>query len=138
MSNLPKNKDASRVSYNITDIPQLRHISKSVERSIQDVRKGMEGKRLVYPTKWARLNKNLMGGLQPQKMYVVAGRPGVGKSAFSNQLIFDVLDSNTDKEVIVFIGALRCRVNNRYCVLVVKIPRCRQLSYFLLRTNYLI
>ena len=101
MSNLPKNKDASRVSYNITDIPQLRHISKSVERSIQDVRKGMEGKRLVYPTKWARLNKNLMGGLQPQKMYVVAGRPGVGKSAFSNQLIFDVLDSNTDKEVIV-------------------------------------
>ena len=42
-----------------------------------------------------------MGGLQPQKMYVVAGRPGVGKSAFSNQLIFDVLDRNTDKEVIV-------------------------------------
>ena len=52
MSNLPKNKDVSHVNYNITGIPQLRHISKSVERSIRDVRKGMEGNRLVYPTKW--------------------------------------------------------------------------------------
>ena len=99
MTNLPK--DASRVSYNITDIPQLRHISKSVDRSIMDVRKGMEGNRLVYPTNWARLNKNLMGGLQPGKMYVVAGRPGVGKSAFSNQLIFDLLDRNAGKNMVV-------------------------------------
>ena len=34
-------------------------------------------------------------------MYVVAGRPGVGKSAFSNQLIFDTLDVNINKRVIV-------------------------------------
>ena len=85
----------------ITDIPQLRHISKSVERSIMDVQKGIRGNRLVYPTNWARLNKNLMGGLQPGKMYVIAGRPGVGKSAFSNQLIFDLLDKNRGKNVVV-------------------------------------
>ena len=34
-------------------------------------------------------------------MYVIAGRPGVGKSAFSNQLIFDVLDNNKDKNIVV-------------------------------------
>jgi replicative DNA helicase len=34
-------------------------------------------------------------------MYVIAGRPGVGKSAFSNQLIFDVLDVNKDKKLLV-------------------------------------
>ena len=45
--------------------------------------------------------KNLLGGLQPGKLYVIAGRPGVGKSAFSNQLVFDVLDQNTDKQIIV-------------------------------------
>jgi|TARA_R110000868_G_scaffold42596_2_gene143864 replicative DNA helicase len=39
-----------------------------------------------------------MGGLQPGKMYVIAGRPGVGKSAFSNQLIFDILDVNKKKQ----------------------------------------
>jgi replicative DNA helicase len=34
-------------------------------------------------------------------MYVIAGRPGVGKSAFSNQLIFDVLEEKKLGEVIV-------------------------------------
>lgn len=82
-------------------LPQLRHISKEVERSIQHVSDGMNGRRNVLPTKWDRLNKNLMGGLQPGKMYVIAGRPGVGKSAFSNQLIFDLLDKNAQKEIIV-------------------------------------
>tara|TARA_R110002012_G_scaffold205732_1_gene375525 strand:+ start:987 stop:1829 length:843 start_codon:yes stop_codon:yes gene_type:complete len=61
----------------------------------------MDGRRKVYPSAWNKLNRNLMGGLQPGKMYVIAGRPGVGKSAFSNQLIFDVLDSNKGKKVIV-------------------------------------
>tara|TARA_R110000751_G_scaffold112495_4_gene211366 strand:- start:6034 stop:6882 length:849 start_codon:yes stop_codon:yes gene_type:complete len=61
----------------------------------------MLGKRNVLPTKWDRLNKNLMGGLQPGKMYVIAGRPGVGKSAFSNQLIFDLLDKNVHKDIVV-------------------------------------
>mgnify|MGYP000574605471 CR=1 FL=1 len=52
----------------------------------------MLGNRPVFPTKWKRLNRNLLGGLQPGKMYVIAGRAGVGKSAFSNQLIFDLLE----------------------------------------------
>ena len=77
-----------------SNLPKLQHISKTVDKSIKDVKDGMLGKRRVYPTAWPRLNKNLMGGLQPGKMYVIAGRPGVGKSAFSNQLIFDVLDVN--------------------------------------------
>jgi replicative DNA helicase len=84
-----------------SNLPILRHISKEVERSIQHVRDGMLGKRNVLPTKWKRLNKNLMGGLQPGKMYVIAGRPGVGKSAFSNQLIFDLLDENAQKDMMV-------------------------------------
>ena len=82
-----------------TDIKALKHISTSVDKSISEVRTGMYGNRRVFPTKWPRLNKNLMGGLQRGKMYVVAGRPGVGKSAFSNQMIFDILDSNEEKVV---------------------------------------
>ena len=60
----------------------------------------MEGNREIYPTKWKRLNRNLLGGLQRGKMYVIAGRPGVGKSAFSNQLVFDLLDVNVGKNII--------------------------------------
>ena len=80
----------------------LKPISKSVDRSIENVKQARSGNRRVYSTSWPRLNRNLMGGLQPGKMYVIAGRPGVGKSAFSNQLIFDVLDKNSHRNVIVF------------------------------------
>ena len=79
----------------------FKSINKAISASLYQVRDGMQGKRRVYPTKWKRLNKNLLGGLQPGKMYVIAGRPGVGKSAFSNQLIFDLLDNNKNKKLLV-------------------------------------
>ena len=79
----------------------FKSINKAISASLHQVTDGMKGQRIVYPTKWPRLNKNLLGGLQPGKMYVIAGRPGVGKSAFSNQLIFDLLDKNKFKKLLV-------------------------------------
>ena len=79
----------------------FKSIKQSVSTSLTEIRTGMYGKRRVYPTAWERLNTNLLGGLQPGKMYVIAGRPGVGKSAFSNQLIFDLLDKNKEKPLTV-------------------------------------
>jgi len=79
----------------------FKSIKSAVLTSLNHIKTGMMGNRNVYPTKWKRLNRNLLGGLQPGKMYVVAGRPGVGKSAFSNQLIFDMLDASPTKQVIV-------------------------------------
>ena len=79
----------------------FKSINKSISASLYQVESGIKGQRLVYPSKWARLNRNLLGGLQPGKMYVIAGRPGVGKSAFSNQLIFDLLDNNKGKKLLV-------------------------------------
>ena len=76
-------------------------IDKAVNQSIVIVKDAMNGLRDVLPTKWPRLNKNLLGGLQKGKLYVIAGRPGVGKSAFSNQLVFDVLDKNPDKKIVI-------------------------------------
>tara|TARA_R110002074_G_scaffold112987_3_gene241491 strand:+ start:1797 stop:2747 length:951 start_codon:yes stop_codon:yes gene_type:complete len=79
----------------------FKSINKAISASLHQVVNGMTGRRLVFPTKWPRLNKNLLGGLQPGKMYVIAGRPGVGKSAFSNQLIFDLLDVNDSGKLLV-------------------------------------
>jgi len=79
----------------------FKSINKAISASLHQVVNGMTGKRLVFPTKWPRLNKNLLGGLQPGKMYVIAGRPGVGKSAFSNQLIFDLLDANDKNKLMI-------------------------------------
>jgi replicative DNA helicase len=101
MDNQHNPQVASHASYDLTGIKELKHISQDVNKSIAEVKTAMYGNRRVYPTRWPRLNRNLMGGLQPGKMYVIAGRPGVGKSAFSNQMIFDILDTSKDKDVIV-------------------------------------
>ena len=76
----------------------------AIRQSITVVQQAMTGNRDILPTKWPRLNRQLLGGLQPKKLYVVAGRPGSGKSAFSNQMIFDVLDlaSRAGRKVVVF------------------------------------
>ena len=88
-------------SSNVFKEKGFQKIDKAVNQSVVIVRDAMQGKRDVLPTKWPRLNRNLLGGLQKGKLYVIAGRPGVGKSAFSNQLVFDVLDSNPNKDLIV-------------------------------------
>jgi len=97
------NQDESQGSSNSLDetLKEFSHISKSVDKSINEIKQAKLGNRIIFPTGWDRLNKNLLGGLQPGKMYVIAGRPGVGKSAFSNQLIFDLLDKNVGKKLIV-------------------------------------
>lgn len=79
----------------------FKSIRKAISASLHQVVNGMTGKRIVFPTKWPRLNHNLLGGLQPGKMYVIAGRPGVGKSAFSNQLVFDMLDTNENSNLLI-------------------------------------
>jgi hypothetical protein len=76
----------------------------AIRQSMAVVDEAMRGQRDIFPTRWPRLNRQLLGGLQPKKLYVVAGRPGSGKSAFSNQLVFDVLDLAriAGKRVVVF------------------------------------
>lgn len=94
-------KPESPENYDAFQTRGFQKINKAVNQSIAIVKQAKAGERDVLPTSWKRLNRNLLGGLQKGKLYVIAGRPGVGKSAFSNQLIFDVLDKNKDKHIIV-------------------------------------
>lgn len=41
-----------------------------------------------------------MGGLTPGKMIIIGARPGMAKSAFSNQLLFDTLELNQGKKLM--------------------------------------
>ena len=98
---MEKTTTESQGSSNVFDVRGFQKIDKAVRQSIAVVKEAKLGKRDVLATSWPRLNRNLLGGLQKGKMYVVAGRPGVGKSAFSNQLVFDILDTNAHKKLIV-------------------------------------
>ena len=98
---MEKTTTESQGSSNVFDVRGFQKIDKAVRQSIAVVKEAKLGKRDVLATSWPRLNRNLLGGLQKGKMYVIAGRPGVGKSAFSNQLVFDILDTNAHKKLIV-------------------------------------
>lgn len=98
---MEKKENESLENYDVFSTRGFQKIDKAVKQSIAIVKEAKLGKRDVLPTSWPRLNRNLLGGLQRGKMYVIAGRPGVGKSAFSNQLIFDILDKNVHRDVIV-------------------------------------
>lgn len=52
-------------------------------------------------TRWGRLNGYLNGGIEKSTIYVLGGRPGVGKSAFVNKLLFDIFDNNTETKTLV-------------------------------------
>lgn len=94
-------KEESPENFDVYKSRGFQKIDKAVNQSIAVVKQAKLGQRNVLKTAWPRMNRNLLGGLQQGKMYVIAGRPGVGKSAFSNQLVFDVLDTNTTRDIIV-------------------------------------
>lgn len=79
----------------------FQHIKSAVRTAVRTVDDYRKGNKTVLCTNWPRLNRQLLGGLQPKKLYVIAGRPGSGKSFFANNMLFDILSCNHDKKIIV-------------------------------------
>lgn len=52
-------------------------------------------------TRWGKLNKQCMGGIEPNTIYTFAGISGTGKSSLCNTLTTDIIDLNPDQEVVV-------------------------------------
>lgn len=102
--------------YNNFDFKGFSSMEQAIKETKEYVKNSRDGNRIIFPTKWPRLNTQLMGGLQPGKLYTIAARPGAGKSQFSNQLLFDVLDlAESNKERwLYFIGHLKCLDTNNY------------------------
>ena len=57
--------------------------------------------RIHIRTGWPRLDANIRG-LHPGKLYVVAGRPGAGKTSFATTMTAGILRSNESVQVLYF------------------------------------
>lgn len=77
------------------------HISKVVEVSLDEIERRKKGEKFGLTTRWNKLNSQVGGGIQKSMQYIIAGRPGSGKSAFANLLIFDLFDLNPDTKLKV-------------------------------------
>lgn len=52
-------------------------------------------------TRWAKFNKQCMGGIEPNTVYTIAGISGSGKSSFINEISTDIIDLNPEENIIV-------------------------------------
>src|SRR5688572_17491740 len=68
--------------------------------AIDEIQKRRDGLVNPYKTRWSKFNEVLGGGIQKATTYVIGGRPGLGKSAFSNRLLFDLCEGNDVSQTV--------------------------------------
>lgn len=57
-------------------------------------------------TRWVKLNKQTMGGIEPNVVWTMAGISGSGKSSFANELSVDIIDQNPQTDIIELVFSL--------------------------------
>ena len=86
---------------NTDKILQYRHISSATSEIINYMSDRKYGKVKSLKTRWRKFNAITMGGIEPNAIYTIAGISGSGKSSFVNTLETDLIDLNTDEDLIV-------------------------------------
>ena len=81
--------------------PEHLHISEAVKQAMDVIEKRRRGLLMGLKTPWKKLNRTIGGGIQRASQYVIAGRSGVGKSAFVNLLIKGLFENNPKEKIIV-------------------------------------
>jgi len=70
----------------------------SMKKAINKIIAIRKGEIKPLTTAWPKFNDALLNGLEWRTITVIGARPGVGKTAFMEQLTSDILQLNTDKD----------------------------------------
>lgn len=79
----------------------FRHISTATNEAVEYIRKRKNHEIQSLRTRWNKFNKSCMGGIEPNTIYTIVGISGSGKSSFVNTLETDLIDLNSNQDVIV-------------------------------------
>lgn len=79
----------------------FKHISQAAEEAIGYIKDRKEHKIESLKTRWSKFNKQCMGGIEPNTIYTIVGISGSGKSSFVNILQNDLIDLNSNQDIIV-------------------------------------
>lgn len=79
----------------------FRHISIATSEAVEYIRKRKNHEIQSLATRWKKFNKSCMGGIEPNTIYTIVGISGSGKSSFVNTLETDLIDLNSNQDVIV-------------------------------------
>ena len=77
------------------------HISKATEEIITYIDDRRKGVSKSLRTRWSKFNRQCMGGIEPNTIYVIGGISGSGKSSFVNSLETDLFDCNPHQDFVI-------------------------------------
>ena len=86
---------------NLSKTLPFRHISSATNEAVEYIRRRKNHEIISLRTRWNKFNKSCMGGIEPNTIYTIVGISGSGKSSFVNTLENDLIDLNSDQDVIV-------------------------------------
>lgn len=84
-----------------TNTLPFRHISSATNEAVEYIRKRKNHEIISLRTRWDKFNRHCMGGIEPNTIYTIVGISGSGKSSFVNTLETDIIDLNSNQDVIV-------------------------------------
>ena len=79
-------------------IRSMREVAKETVSYIEGRR---SGNIVSLKTRWKKLNKQCMGGIEPNTVMTIAGISGSGKSSMVNLIQSDIIDLNPNEDIIV-------------------------------------
>lgn len=84
-----------------TKVLTFKHISSATNEAVEYIRKRKNHEIVSLRTRWNKFNKSCMGGIEPNTIYTIVGISGSGKSSFVNTLESDLIDLNSNQDVVV-------------------------------------
>lgn len=84
----------------------IRPISVVANEALNYIKARKEHDVISLATRWKKLNKCCMGGIEPNTVYTIAGISGSGKSSVANLIQTDLIDLNPNMDIVVLTFSL--------------------------------
>lgn len=84
----------------------IRPISVVANEALNYIKARKEHNVISLATRWKKLNRCCMGGIEPNTVYTIAGISGTGKSSVANLIQTDLIDLNPNMDIVVLTFSL--------------------------------
>ena len=84
----------------------IRLISVVANEALNYIKARKEHNVISLATRWKKLNRCCMGGIEPNTVYTIAGISGSGKSSVANLIQTDLIDLNPSRDIVVLTFSL--------------------------------
>ena len=83
------------------NLSNIRSMKVVAQEAINYIKGRKERNIISLKTRWAKFNKQCMGGVEPNVVMTIAGISGSGKSSWANELTTDIIDLNPEEDIII-------------------------------------